>query len=98
MVPDIIAKYSQEDRLSADEYIEILCELGGDATTREIAEAAGREQETVSRTLGKQIDVGCVEEFNGVTVKKVARGSTHVYKVLDEPEPETGEQGGEDGV
>lgn len=86
MVSDIVTRYSQEDRLSADKYIEILCEIGGDATTREIAEAAGREQETVARTLGRQIDVGCVEEFGGVSVRKVARGATHVYKVIDEQE------------
>ena len=84
MAQDIIGKYRKEKRLNAEQYIEILVQMGGDATTREIADAAGRRQETVARTLGQHFDEDSVETINGTTVKKVTRGATHVYKVLDD--------------
>ena len=83
MATDIIRQYSQEKRLSAEQYVEILDELGGDATTREIADASGRRQETVSRTLGQHFDADAVEDIGGVLVEKTTRGATHVYEIVE---------------
>jgi len=84
----VIDRYKSEDRLTVEEYIQVLRELEGKATTAEIAQAAGRWQETVSRVLGDEWDKG--EEGTkklgdkGVAVERETIGSAHLYKIRED--------------
>jgi predicted transcriptional regulator len=71
---------TEYSRYSADDYVEILRDLGGEASTSEIAEKADREQSTVSRVLGQAVEDG---EIDGVSRRDWGEGTPHIYEIDD---------------
>jgi len=76
---------------SADDYVEILREdLDGEASTREIANEADREQSTVSRVLGEAVERGQVE---GVSRRDWGKGTPHIYEIQEDARDEDAQEG-----
>lgn len=85
-----------DSRLSVEEYVEILRELGGEATTREIADKADRDISTVTAVLGAAVRNGEVENVERERVW--GEGSPYRYEVAEDArDDDSGEQEGGEG-